>query len=252
MLKEPYNYNVYFDFIDAYLPSGFLNINANDPIMLELEDYMELNDQLLIVMDLTQTKIIYTSKRSTEMLGIDPAENNTLEMMSRVHPDDLHRFGLGRAKLMNIDKDLYINHSGAAFLSTNVKMLKPNKKYAEHLFQCYMFFSPIPHKSVYYIQVNTNIDWYNMKKDHFHYYVGDDISMFKFPDDDLLKIGHQLTKREFEIIELIADGNTSEQIAEKLFLSKHTVDTHRRNILTKSEKAHLSDYIYNLKDQGLL
>jgi len=252
MFLEPYNYNLYFDFIDAYLPSGFLNINANDPIMQELEKYMELNDQLLIVMDLTQTKIIFTSKRSTEMLGIDPVKNDTLKMMSRVHPEDLHRFGLGRAKLMNLDKDLFIENKGSALLSTNIKMLKPNKKYADHLFQCYMFFSPIPHKSVYYIQVNTNIDWYKMKKDQFHYYVGDDISLFKFPDEDLLSMDHHLTKREFEIIKLISEGHSSEQIAEKLFISKHTVDTHRRNILHKSEKQHIFDYIYELKDQGLI
>lgn len=172
--------------------------------------------------------------------------------MSKVHPNDLRRFGLGRAKLMNIDKDLFLSNSGAAFLSTTIKMLKPNKKYANHLFQCYMFFSPIPHKTVYYIQVNTNIDSYNMKKDIFHYYVGDDISLFKFPDDDLLNMDHNLTNREFEIIKLIAEGHSSEQIAEKLFISKYTVDTHRRNILHKSEKEQISDYIYHLKDQGLL
>lgn len=252
MFLEPYNYNLYFDFIDAYLPSGFLNINADDPIMQELEEYMELNDQLLIVMDLTQIKIIYTSKRSTVMLGIDPAENDPLKMMNKVHPDDIFRFGLGRAKLLNMDKDLFIEHRGATLLSTNIKMLKPNKEYVNHLFQCYMFFSPIPHEATYLIQVNTNINWYKMNKDHFHYYVGNDISLFKFPDEDLLNTGHQLTNREFEIIKLIAHGYTSEQIAEKLFISVHTVNTHRKNILNKSEKNHLSDYIYDLKDQGLL
>lgn len=42
-----------------------------------------------------------------------------------------------------------------------------------------------------------------------------------------------LSSREKEILLLIADGLTNPQIATKLFLSLHTVDTHRKNILTK-------------------
>jgi len=45
----------------------------------------------------------------------------------------------------------------------------------------------------------------------------------------------QLTEREVEIVKLIAMEYSSEQIAEKLFISKHTVDTHRKNILNKTE-----------------
>ncbi|MEM9679558.1 MAG: response regulator transcription factor [Bacteroidota bacterium] len=43
----------------------------------------------------------------------------------------------------------------------------------------------------------------------------------------------QLTKRETEILQLIAKGRTSLQIAKQLKLSKYTVDTHRKNIHKK-------------------
>jgi DNA-binding NarL/FixJ family response regulator len=42
-----------------------------------------------------------------------------------------------------------------------------------------------------------------------------------------------LSERELEIISLIADGYTNQQVAEKLFLSAHTVNTHRKNIMAK-------------------
>jgi len=42
-----------------------------------------------------------------------------------------------------------------------------------------------------------------------------------------------LSSREKEVLQLIADGFTNPQIAEKLFLSLHTVDSHRKNLLTK-------------------
>ena len=44
-----------------------------------------------------------------------------------------------------------------------------------------------------------------------------------------------LTKREKEIIQLIIQENTSEEIADLLFLSKHTVETHKKNIFLKLE-----------------
>src|SRR5690349_13009885 len=46
------------------------------------------------------------------------------------------------------------------------------------------------------------------------------------PDDPL-------TPRELEVVKLIAEGHTSEEISEMLFISKKTVDRHRANILEK-------------------
>lgn len=40
-----------------------------------------------------------------------------------------------------------------------------------------------------------------------------------------------LTQRQIEILELIAQGKTSRQIAEELFIGVHTVDTHRKNMV---------------------
>ncbi len=45
--------------------------------------------------------------------------------------------------------------------------------------------------------------------------------------------GVSLSKRELEVIQLIAEGFTNPQISERLFVSPHTVITHRRNILNK-------------------
>jgi DNA-binding NarL/FixJ family response regulator len=44
---------------------------------------------------------------------------------------------------------------------------------------------------------------------------------------------YDLTERERVILKLLVDGHTKKQIAEELFLSFHTIDTHLRNIYTK-------------------
>ncbi|WP_420582859.1 response regulator [Reichenbachiella sp.] len=44
-----------------------------------------------------------------------------------------------------------------------------------------------------------------------------------------------LTERELEILQLIVQEFSSEEIADRLFISKRTVDTHRKHILKKTE-----------------
>jgi DNA-binding NarL/FixJ family response regulator len=54
-----------------------------------------------------------------------------------------------------------------------------------------------------------------------------------------------LTPRELEVLKLIAEANTSKEIAEKLFISIKTVDRHRQNILDKlgmSDRVELTRY----------
>jgi DNA-binding CsgD family transcriptional regulator len=43
----------------------------------------------------------------------------------------------------------------------------------------------------------------------------------------------KLTAREIEILKLSAEGLDAKEIADKLFLSPHTVYTHRKNIMKK-------------------
>ena len=42
-----------------------------------------------------------------------------------------------------------------------------------------------------------------------------------------------LSSREKEILQLIGQGHTSQEIADSLFIGKRTVDTHRKNIIKK-------------------
>ncbi len=52
-----------------------------------------------------------------------------------------------------------------------------------------------------------------------------------------------LTKRECEILKLIADGDCNKTISDKLCISIHTVKTHRKNICRKLETGRLIDLV---------
>ena len=52
--------------------------------------------------------------------------------------------------------------------------------------------------------------------------------------------GGILSDREIEILKLVADGYSSKQVADKLFLSELTVNTHRRNMLKKTNQPNVA------------
>lgn len=61
-----------------------------------------------------------------------------------------------------------------------------------------------------------------------------------------------LTKKEIEIIKLLADGLSTKDIAAKLYLSGHTVNTHRRNILRKLKFSNTSELVMYAVKTGIV
>lgn len=61
-----------------------------------------------------------------------------------------------------------------------------------------------------------------------------------------------LTKRELEILKLVAQGLSSKEISDILFLSTFTVRTHRKNILRKTATRNGSDLVRNCIEWGLI
>ena len=61
-----------------------------------------------------------------------------------------------------------------------------------------------------------------------------------------------LSKRETEVLQLIAEGLTNAEIAEKLFTSKRTIETHRQNIIEKTQAKNTAALISYAVRQGLL
>ncbi|MDX5480142.1 MAG: response regulator transcription factor, partial [Hymenobacteraceae bacterium] len=62
----------------------------------------------------------------------------------------------------------------------------------------------------------------------------------------------ELTKRELEVLNLIGQGYTNAEIAEKLFTSKRTVETHRQNLLEKTHTKNTATLIKYAIQNGII
>lgn len=76
------------------------------------------------------------------------------------------------------------------------------------------------------------------------------LKTFRSPNEEVMQ--YKLSERELNIIRLLAEGLTSIEIADKLFISEHTVRTHRKNILRKTEFSNTSQLIQFANDNQLI
>ena len=65
-------------------------------------------------------------------------------------------------------------------------------------------------------------------------------------------LGVPLTHREREILQLVASGLTNQQIADQLFTSKRTVESHRQNLLDKTGAPNTAALVKHAMEYGLL
>lgn len=82
-------------------------------------------------------------------------------------------------------------------------------------------------------------------------YMSVDLDLNKKEGQDIAKLP-LLTSREKEVLSLIAEGFTNPQIAKKLFVSPYTVDSHRKNLLTKFEVNNTAGLIKLAATYGLV
>lgn len=75
-------------------------------------------------------------------------------------------------------------------------------------------------------------------------------SVFVLNDSELQRLG--ISKREHEVLELIAQGMSNQEIADKLFVSLNTVKTHSSNLFLKLEVGRRTQAVQKAKALSLI
>jgi len=250
-MEERNYYDLFLMFIDKYIPDNFQNVRKDDPIVHRLSQELKNNNQFFYIADMIELQIIYVCHTCINLFGVEPTEIDPAFILNSTHPDDYQRHGVSRGRTFRLCTDILNEKEDFSIISSNFHFKNyTDGNYINHLVQGYIFTSEVPKPSTYCIFIHTDINWFGKIKHGYHYYIGKDVSYFRLPDEELILTGCIFTDREYEILKLLKEGLDSHEIGEKLFLSTHTVDTHRRNILKKSSKRNTSELIFELLEKG--
>ena len=73
---------------------------------------------------------------------------------------------------------------------------------------------------------------------------------FRLNEEKLKELG--ISKREYEILVLIAEGHSNKEIADKLFVSQNTIKSHSSNLFVKLDASRRTQAVQRAKGMGLL
>lgn len=77
-------------------------------------------------------------------------------------------------------------------------------------------------------------------------------NVLQFNRDVAGSVESKLSMREVEILKLIAEGLTNNEIADKIFLSAHTVATHRKNLMKKFQAKNNVDLVISAIKESII
>lgn len=212
----------------------------------QLEQYKKLlnifqvGDYYYLLFNIMQGEIVDIGKDVTNVLGYEPAEVTMQLFTDNIHPDDRACFLHFEEKVISFYNSVSIEEYPYYKVQYDLRLKTTANKYKRILIQ-YILVDYNELNVCQSFHVHTDISHIKPTGEPCFSIIGIEgrPSYYDIREPILVKSFDMFTRREREILKEIIEGNTSRQIADKLFLSVFTVDTHKKNILKKAQ-AHSS------------
>jgi DNA-binding CsgD family transcriptional regulator len=217
-----------------------------------LEKLNIIENSAISIFDLYQKKHIYLSSRFETIFGfnIDKVHEEGNEYFDKkVHPNDiLDAMKIG-SYFLNFAISLPVEERKDYKLINDYRIKDGNDKYIRVIEQ-FQALELDKHGNVWLalcvmdLSPNQDISLPLLNK-VINFRTGE---LFHFPETTKK---NNLSKREKEILGLISEGLISKEIADNLFISVHTVNTHRQKILEKLNVKNTAEAVNHAKKYGL-
>ncbi len=226
----------------------WLNIakhRTSDDFSFELDVYKRLLDIFHVgehyhyIFNCGTAQMEFVSDSVKRILGLDQAEDFTIEyLLSIIHPEDINYFLDFENKVTSFFNALPPEKVMSYKVSYDYRVKRRDGKYIRILQQVVTIQSEENGAVLRVLGVHTIVS--HLKKTN-----GSSLSFLglngepSYYDVSIGQVAYipeksPLSKREKVILDLMMQGKTSGQIAEELFISKLTVDGHRKQILKKT------------------
>lgn len=252
----------YFDLVEAWRTTYYGQVAVNygnyfrdNPAIVTLLDYSPCVTKIL---DLRTQQFSFVSSNTETIFGYSRSHflDNGLPFCNKIiHPDDLHK----KWKLLKRIWDYMLaapserlNHCKFSY---DYRIVRPDGKEVRILAQNSVLQTDSEGNITHVLGMYSDISHWKKSEQQFASVVSTTTNTCTFFSiDDSENINHQgcLSKRELEIVKLMAEGYSSKLIAEKLFISFHTVNTHRQKIIEKTKTRNTGGLVQFATVHGLI
>ncbi|WP_276089318.1 LuxR C-terminal-related transcriptional regulator [Pedobacter sp. JY14-1] len=212
----------------------------------ELELQLDLHKRLLnlfqpgsyyyYVFNIFQAEFDFVSPGITAVLGYAPEEVTTAFFIDKLHPDDKPYFLQFEQRITEFFIALPYDKVQNYKMQYDFRIRARNNKYVRILHQAVQIEYD---ESNFYRTLDVDTDISHIKPDGIPTFsiigLDGEPSYYNITETNTLTKSYDLfTRRERAVLKLIVENKSTKEIARELYISFHTVNAHRKNILKKA------------------
>ncbi len=206
--------------------------------------------------NLPDVRMEYRNESLSRFFGVPPEEMSLELLMSRIHPDDIPFIKQAESFVLEAIHKKYKKNLLHFKNSYSFRVKDKNSTYKLIHHQSTIIKIDDKGNFSHSINVHTDIS-------HITTVNPRTVSLFGFDgmpsymgvdpyDGNFFESTPFFSEREAEIIRLFSSGYSSKEIASQLFISNHTVTTHRKNILAKANCNKMTEVVALSIKKGLI
>lgn len=207
------------------------------------------------IFDIRNFRFYHMSPGIKKVLGYEAKDMDLEYFMSKIHPEDHATFLNHENTVLEFFKHLPLEKMTKYKVSYDYRMISNNGLPVRILHQVVVLQHDEKNNVLVTLGVHTDISHLKTSNKSSLSFIGleDEPSYINVTVDNKFKASKGFfTKREKEIVQLLIQGKKSTDIAELLFISQYTVDTHRKNILLKTNTRNALDLAVKVINEGLI
>lgn len=207
------------------------------------------------IFDIARLKFSFMSPEIKKVLGYEAEDMDVAFFISKIHPDDQAVFLNHENTVVDFFKKLPLEKIPFYKVSYDYRVQHKAGNYVRILQQVVTLQHDDDKNVQVTLGVHTDITHFKSTNTSTLSFIGlnNEPSYYNVEVAQLYKPSKQLfTKREKEILSLLLKGLQTTAIAEKLFISKYTVNTHRKNILSKTNTKSTVELLNKVINEGLI
>lgn len=242
------------DSIDSILEwqSGLISREVVTDLQFSLKDLVVLPHQAAYIVDCRNGNVVDATPGFSRIFGYDEfLLRDVVQLYESVVKNDLTTTLQNTRSVIEWmfgNKDLPVFENSAEF---RYRIKQKNGKYRKILRQTAVC-NKVQGVATHTIGLLTDITHLDNTRDVNVWVHGPGAEYFDGDIPEMQTIREILSPRECEILKLLARGMTSREIAGTLSVSRHTIDTHRRNMIHKVEAKNSTELINIGRDLGLI
>ncbi|TSJ42634.1 hypothetical protein FO440_00130 [Mucilaginibacter corticis] len=221
----------------------------------KLLNFFQVGDYYYYLFNLETLDFDLVSSEIKTMLGYQPSQVDINFFMEMVHPDDRSWFLAFETKTAEFLASLPVEKLMKYKVRYDFRIRKSDGAYIRILHQVAVVQHDENGGILRTLGIHTDITHLKSEGKPVASYIGMDGEPSYLNVDvknDYVKSKEVLTRREKEVLRLMIKGKLSKEISDALNISKQTVDSHRKNMLTKTNLKNTVELVVAAINRGWL